>query len=375
MGQTTIKTLLKWGLLRVVSRLTGRTAVLLPREAARDWRALTVRAPYRVEGEDLTFEVAGSDRGNMTVRFSPRAGPRHSALALLFQAPERLRLRLRDGTLWVGEREFGSLSGGAAITCRRFEMSFEIGRARRVTSHYLPRDGEAVTESYYAGEDYVDYDSQSEVVHQDVLDMLTRHGVKGSVLDVGCATGGTMAGLRRAGFEVTGVDFSDWAVERGRERLGDVVYRCDIEREPIPTQVRDRAPFNAVVLSGVVEHFEDPAAALTALTPLVAPGALLCILTSNGNSLSRRVFGRDWEGYFDWTHKGVDRVTVPWLRATLDGLGWRIAELQTWHVWQGSHDPAYATFRDWLEADARFRALLVEHDLGDFIRCVAVKNE
>ena len=53
---------------------------------------------------------------------------------------------------------------------------------------------------------------------------------------------------------------------------------------------------------------------LATLTGLSARGTLLLLETTNADSLSHRVFGSDWEGYFDRTHMSVDACsarTVP----------------------------------------------------------------
>jgi hypothetical protein len=128
------------------------------------------------------------------------------------------------------------------------------------------------------------------------------------------------------------------------------------------------------VLASVFEHFRHPFAVLEQLTRLTAPGALLILMTSNADSLTHRIFGADWEGYFDWTHHGVDAVSAATVREGLRRLGWRIEQMTTHHVWDGSDDPTRATLRDWFSADARFERLLVERDLGDFITCVAVRD-
>jgi hypothetical protein len=90
--------------------------------------------------------------------------------------------------------------------------------------------------------------------------------------------------------------------------------------------------------------------------------------------LTRQLFGRDWEGRFDPTHFGVEQVGVRSLRERLPALGWRIESLTTERIWDGCADPTHATLREWWAADARFRRLLAERDLGDLIHCVAVRQ-
>ena len=373
-----VKRFLKNGLLSAISRTTGRTAVLLASEASRDAGILSVVAPYRVNGDTLTIHVSDPVPGEMRVIFKGTSDDAEAPCRFEYASPGPLSLQLRDGMLSFAGRQLCSVSNGRRITARRFSVHLELvdesgGVHRRATSHYLPRDGQTVDESYYSGEDYVDYEAESAAVHRDVLELVRRHHVEGPVLEVGCATGGTLAALRQAGLDGCGLDLSAWAVERARVRLGDVVWQCDVERDPLPAAVESRGPFKCVVLASVLEHFADPRGVLAKLGGLTAPGATLIVITTNADSLTHRVLGPDWEGYFDWTHKSVDVVTAGTLRCWLADLGWATRELRTWHLWDGSSDPTHATLRDWYTADARFRALLSERDLGDFITCVAVR--
>jgi 2-polyprenyl-3-methyl-5-hydroxy-6-metoxy-1,4-benzoquinol methylase len=369
-----VKSALKRGLLAAVSGITGRTAVLLPPDAAADVEVLPVRAPYRVPGGSIRYDLLLPCAGELSMWLESPAA--HAPIPVRFRcaAPCAIELRLADGGVSYAGRPQGRVSH-APIVARRFSCTFELreddGRLRRRrVGHYLPRDG-SVDASYYSGEDYVDYEAESESVHREVLALARRHAAAGPVLEIGCATGGTLAALRGAGFEVTGVDASAWAVERASERLGRVVWCADVERAGVPQAAAARGPFGTIVLAAVLEHFAQPRAVLSSLTALAAPAAHLLILTTNADSLTHRIFGAEWEGYFDWTHRGVEAIAPPALRAWLPALGWHIVELRTWHVWTGSADPTHATLRDWCSADARFRALLAERDLGDFIVCVA----
>jgi 2-polyprenyl-3-methyl-5-hydroxy-6-metoxy-1,4-benzoquinol methylase len=370
-----MKSLLKRGLLSAVSLATRRSAVLLAPEASREDAILSLDAPYRVADGTLTIQVLDPSAGDMHVALRGTAGDASTRFA--YDGPGTLTLAADNGAVTFAGKATGSVSLGQRIAARRFALEFALvdragNRRRRTTSHYMPRDGQAVDEAYYSGDDYFDYEAESAGVHREVLALAHRHGVHGPVLEVGCATGGTLAALRDAGLEATGVDLSPWAVERARARVGEVVWACDVEREPLPAAVVRRGPFGCFVLASVLEHFSDPRGVLASLAGVAAPGAALIVLTTNGDSFTHRLFGRDWEGYFDWTHKGVDAVTPQSLRRWLAELGWSIRELRTWHLWDSSSDPTHATLRDWHAADARFRTLLAERELGDFIACVAV---
>ena len=124
-------------------------------------------------------------------------------------------------------------------------------------------------------------------------------------------------------------------------------------------------------MASVFEHFSAPFDVLTRLGRHVRPGGHLIVTTTNADSLTHRLFDGNWEGFFDWTHHGIEAVTPATLRARIPPLGWRVEHLHTWHVWDSNADPTHATFREWHDADARFRQLLAERELGDFLACVA----
>jgi len=88
------------------------------------------------------------------------------------------------------------------------------------------------------------------------------------ILDVGCGTGHTSAGLRRFG-PVVGVDLGRAALARARQR-GVVVARS--EASPLPVRP---ASFDLVVALDVLEHLEDDLAAAREIHTALAPGGLL----------------------------------------------------------------------------------------------------
>src|SRR6267378_5071692 len=61
-----IRAWLKRTLLAVVSRLSGRHAVLLPSEASHEELMIDLRAPYRVEGTTLTVDLDEPCAGRLT---------------------------------------------------------------------------------------------------------------------------------------------------------------------------------------------------------------------------------------------------------------------------------------------------------------------
>jgi hypothetical protein len=160
----------------------------------------------------------------------------------------------------------------------------------------------------------------------------------------------------------------------GLDLAGDEAARAIDPAGRLPADVRAEAPFRTILMISVLERLRDPQASLAALTALATTGTVLVLDTINADSLSRRVFGGDWEGYVDRAPASADAVTACTVPAWLEGLGWRVVERRTRLTWGHSEDPTHHTLRDWWRQDARFRRLLAERDLGDRVLCVAIKS-
>jgi SAM-dependent methyltransferase len=370
-------------LLALLSRVTGRHAVLLPAQSREEGAILDLRAPYRVEGPLLSVDLRDPGPGRLSATLLGYVGhfPVHTiwtGSSRTYEGPCLLELDLDAGTVKLGGDEWGRvpLPLPGRRFCWRLELDDSRGhRRRRLTGHYRAIAGCAIGAGYFSGENYVDHEVESAGDRADILAALARHRVRGPVFELGCATGALLAEVLRAGMDAVGVDFSEWAVARATARLGPGrVWLCDIERDPLPAEVKAKGPFGALVLAAVLEHFRDPFGVLARLGEFSRPGTVLVIITANADSLTHALAGPDWEGYFDWTHLGVDQVSVRSIRRELPRLGWRVAELTTRLLWDGNADPTRATLREWWSSDARFRRLLAERELGDFITCVAVRE-
>lgn len=377
-ARTTLKTGIKNLFLAALSRLTRRHAIILAAEATGG--ILPVVAPYRVEGAQLGLSFPGRQAGRLRAELRGYEGffPTVSLWRtddLALTGPAQLTLDVSTGAVYLGEAALGHVPVPLPHRfCWDLTLERDGGgpRLHRLTGHYVPIASREVGEEYFSGDNYVDHEQQSAGEGSKIAHWLTCFAVSGPVLEVGCATGLGLETLREAGFSAYGLDFSPWAVKQAQARVGaDRAFLCDAASDPLPPEIEARAPFGALVLWSVLEHFAAPFATLERLTPLVAPGGLLLLQTTNCESLTSRLFGGDWEGYFDWTHQGVTQVSTTSMRRELPRLGWRIEHLNTHLLWTGSADPCHATLREWYDADARFRDLLAEKDLGDFLLVVA----
>lgn len=387
-----LKTQIKDFALAGLSRLTGRSAHLLPAEAANDGHILDVIGPYRLETPRLDLEIRSPGPGRLAVEILGYQGhfpTRRLWMAedLPYPGPCRLSLDLASGAVTLDGRPCGAVPPplpARRFCCRLVLVDTGGLQCTRLTSHYRPVTADptgGIDRGYFEGENYLDHEAQSAGEAREILGWLRRHGAEGPALEVGCATGNVLLALEEAGIPAFGIDLSEWAVERANQRLGrerawvgDAGAGGTAGALGFPPGIEAQAPFRTLVLWSVFEHFRDPFATLERLGQLAAPGSTLLLQTTNADSLTHTIFGPDWEGYFDWTHLGVDQVSVRTLQEGLPRLGWRIEHLHTHLLWTGSADPTHAALRDGYTFDARFRRLLAERNLGDLVLVVARKE-
>jgi 2-polyprenyl-3-methyl-5-hydroxy-6-metoxy-1,4-benzoquinol methylase len=112
---------------------------------------------------------------------------------------------------------------------------------------------------------------------------------RGDLIEIGCAAGFFLKSAERDGWNVTGLELMQPAVEFARERLGLTVLQKAVEDADLPV-----GAFDVVAIFEVIEHLSNPVATLRQLRTLLRPGGALVLSTPNMSSLSRHMLGRHW---------------------------------------------------------------------------------
>ena len=165
---------------------------------------------------------------------------------------------------------------------------------------------------------------------------ITRHVPAGArrLLDVGCGSGGSSAGLKRRmpGLRAVGIEGDEDAAGRARARLDEVLVGDALR--VLEDLAREGRTFDAFLFADVLEHLEDPARALSAARALAAPGATLVASVPNAGHLS---LVRDLVlGRFDPVPAGLaDAGHLRWftrasLGEALAEAGWRADAIASW---------------------------------------------
>jgi ubiquinone/menaquinone biosynthesis C-methylase UbiE len=168
----------------------------------------------------------------------------------------------------------------------------------------------------------------------------------GPLLDVGCAAGDFLAVVQGlANRPLWGVDISDRAVRRARQRFGINAWLGTVPPLSLPDE-----SVSVVTLWHVLEHLPQPLAALRDIARVLRPDGVLVLACPMADSWEARLFGRYWAGYDVPRHLfAYSRRTLPWM---LQNAGFESSEVL--HVvW--SYNSARISSAFWLQRFSIFR--------------------
>lgn len=160
----------------------------------------------------------------------------------------------------------------------------------------LPNLIEVYSDDYFSGAKdgfgYVDYDADKEPmvpVFEKYLDIFAKNGINsGRLLDVGCATGFFMNIAKKRGFEVYGVEYSDFAAEKGRQNGLDIKTGA-LEGSGYPDSY-----FDVITMLDVLEHVTSPKDVLKEANRILKKGGMLVVNTPDCESLWSKTLKGNW---------------------------------------------------------------------------------
>lgn len=168
---------------------------------------------------------------------------------------------------------------------------FRCGQCGHMQVHPMPH--EAVLQGAYtaaASQDYVEEEAGQRHTAHRVLAQIERHSASpGRLLDLGCWVGFLLAAARQRGWEVLGVEPSEFASTYARDQLGLEVITSELLTAPLQHGI-----FDAVTMGDVVEHLPHPGAALDRVRELLAPEGVLWLALPDAGSRVARVMGKRW---------------------------------------------------------------------------------
>jgi len=125
-------------------------------------------------------------------------------------------------------------------------------------------------------------------INQQRIEVLKQRLYNGSLLDIGCGSGGFMLSAKEAGFEVTGIDVSEKAVEFISDELN-----LNASNEAVQDLEES---FDVITLWHVLEHFIDPVSELKKIHERLNTDGVLFGEVPNWKSIKFQLSGKRWEG-------------------------------------------------------------------------------
>jgi SAM-dependent methyltransferase len=112
---------------------------------------------------------------------------------------------------------------------------------------------------------------------------------KGTIFDVGAATGILLDLARRRGWNPAGIEPSSWAVKVAAEK-----YRLGLIEGNLETASLPDGRFEAVTMVDFIEHTPLPFEALKKASAILKPAGVLVLVTPDIRSRASRLAGRRW---------------------------------------------------------------------------------
>ena len=147
---------------------------------------------------------------------------------------------------------------------------------------------------------------------------------RGKLLDIGCGNGYFLALCRSKGYEVQGIDISEWAATYATETLGLPVRVGQIDDVDLP-----RGYFDVITMWHSLEHTLNPRHAIEKAKSWLQRDGILVVEVPNYEGRDARSYWEDWIGWqfpFHFFH-----FTPQTLKRLLAECGFRVAKAKDYH--------------------------------------------
>jgi 2-polyprenyl-3-methyl-5-hydroxy-6-metoxy-1,4-benzoquinol methylase len=156
------------------------------------------------------------------------------------------------------------------------------------------------SEEYYTSKDSLRYGYTDYVADRDNivktsgrrLDRIEKMKAGGSLFDVGCAFGFFLEVARGRGWNVSGVEISEFAADYAVRQLG-----LDVVNENAEAWDHGTARYDVITMWDLIEHLRDPQGTVRNLARALKPGGLLVLSTPDVESIPARLMKQRWLGW------------------------------------------------------------------------------
>jgi 2-polyprenyl-3-methyl-5-hydroxy-6-metoxy-1,4-benzoquinol methylase len=162
-----------------------------------------------------------------------------------------------------------------------------------------------------------------------LVDMLP--SIRGKVLDIGCAAGGTLEYLKSKGASYTvGIDTDQEAIRIAEKKNLDLVFTGNVEKDDLPFLENE---FDCIIMADILEHLYNPWETLKKITYYLKNDGYMLLSIPNIKHyyiLTRLILYDEWSyceaGILDNTH--IRFFTLKETKRMLDDAGLKIVAIK-----------------------------------------------
>ena len=126
---------------------------------------------------------------------------------------------------------------------------------------------------------------------RDRLQVLRQHKQSGTMLDLGCSSGGFLGFFRGDSWKLYGIEMSVECAKKAEASTGADVFVGDILDAPFPPEC-----FDVITCFDVLEHLFEPRRVMDKVAKWLKPDGIFYVQVPNIDSAEARVFATYWHG-------------------------------------------------------------------------------
>ncbi len=112
-----------------------------------------------------------------------------------------------------------------------------------------------------------------------------------SVLDIGAASGIFLYIAKKYGYDITGIEPSEYLVKEAKEKFDISIYKGTIEN------FKSDKKYSVITLLDIIEHLVDADKFIKQIDKFIKDEGILVIVTPDVNSITAKIFKKKWWHY------------------------------------------------------------------------------
>ena len=144
-------------------------------------------------------------------------------------------------------------------------------------------------------------------------DLIARYKQGGTILDIGCSSGGFLSTMDKGKWELYGIEIAPEVAENARLATGAQIFTGEAMEAPFQPN-----SFDVITTFDVSEHVYEPRRFLSKVMEWLRPGGIYYVALPNIDSWESHIFGSYWYGLelprhlFHFSPRSLSSVCSPW---------------------------------------------------------------